>query len=73
VAAALGEIGEGEDAGPSVEGPLDRYGRLSTEEHRRVAGRAIAEVVRPAARSLQGIPPSPAGRSATKGCVRIHT
>jgi hypothetical protein len=36
------------------EGPLDGHGRLEADEQRRVAARAIAEVVQPAARALLG-------------------
>ena len=54
VAAVLENLDGDEGAAPRREGRLDRHGRLEHEEQRRLAARAIVEVVRPAARALLG-------------------
>ncbi len=55
VAAVLEPLeGDADTGAPRREGPLDHHGRLEAEEQRRVAAQAMAEVVRPAARTLLG-------------------
>jgi hypothetical protein len=55
VAAALARAEGGRAERPARRaGPLARHGRLELDEQRDIAGRAIAEVVRPAARVLLG-------------------
>ena len=50
---------DGSDAAaPGREGPLDRHGRLDVRERRRMAARAIADVVQPAARALLAVEPA---------------
>ncbi len=52
VAAVLSRLDDDDRDPFPREGPLDRHGRLDGQEQRRVAARAIVEVVRPAARAL---------------------